>query len=138
VLAIGSLVKGQFCCNECTPFDCETVPIYVHRENVVPYSQQCSKCRILIIDGLKSSKDGSPLNLFPIPERDPEIFDAQVLYQFRKNMHKANLDKDLEAFDSIQKEMFRKFVAAFVVGKIKLDKYETTILYNTLFVDYQR
>jgi hypothetical protein len=53
-------------------------------------------------------------------------------------MHKANLDKDLEAFDSIQKEMFRKFVAAFVVGKIKLDKYETTILYNTLFVDYQR
>ncbi len=57
---IGYLSNGQFHCTGCaTDTHCPVYPV-----NIGIYSQQCARCKRLIVDGVKKSADNSPLNLF--------------------------------------------------------------------------
>jgi hypothetical protein len=60
---IGYLVNGYFVCITCSHRDARDCPVY--RCNVAPYSQQCSSCGRLAVDGARSV-DGSPFSLFDV------------------------------------------------------------------------
>jgi hypothetical protein len=61
---VGYLINGRWICKDC-PKPTEELTCKVYYINIRPYSQQCARCRRLIVDGWKTSKDGvSPLNLF--------------------------------------------------------------------------
>ncbi len=61
----GHLVKGKFKCERCTLKHNLTYPdaIAVYPVNILPYSQACTECGLLIFDVWQSRK-GGPLCLF--------------------------------------------------------------------------
>jgi hypothetical protein len=61
---VGFLLNGSFLCPDCA-VKTSTVPhlVPVYRVNIGIYSQACSACKRLLVDGVKR-RDGSPLNLF--------------------------------------------------------------------------
>lgn len=76
-IPIGYLVDGKFACTDCAevPTDNEFgrdaylfedgkhhCPVY--RINIGIYSQQCSICKKLVVDGVKKADGSGPLNLF--------------------------------------------------------------------------
>lgn len=64
-LVCGHLVKGKFLCERCTLEHELTYPaaIAVYPINIIPYSQVCSECG-LVVFSIWQSRKGGPLSLF--------------------------------------------------------------------------
>jgi hypothetical protein len=64
-LVCGHLIKGHFKCERCALKHGLTNPnaIAVYPVNILPYSQNCTECGLLIFNIWQSAK-GGPLNLF--------------------------------------------------------------------------
>lgn len=70
-LVVGKIVKGRFLCNKCAlKKDLNTpVAFSVYPVNILPYSQDCHDCGLVVFDMAKK-KEGGYLTIFekPLPE----------------------------------------------------------------------
>lgn len=64
-LVCGYLVQGKFLCSKCTLTKGLTYPnaIAVYPVNILPYSQICSECKLVVFNIWRSAS-GGPLSLF--------------------------------------------------------------------------
>lgn len=64
-LVCGHLVKGKFLCNRCTLEANLVYPdaIALYPINIIPYSQVCSKCGLVVFN-IWQARKGGPLSLF--------------------------------------------------------------------------
>lgn len=112
---IGYLIEGNFYCVPCTEKKSVTnIPIKVHAANIGQYSQQCSGCQKVIIDGFKNY-DGSPVNLLPFKKSTLSLEDWN---KRSKQLNAAVEIKDWEAAQNILNQAMADFLSALKADEI--------------------
>jgi hypothetical protein len=112
---IGFLVEGFFYCEGCCRTKnlvvkptSEPQPIPIYRVNIGQYSQRCSQCRKILIDGWLSR--GEPLSLFPVKDLPPNAFALEEWLALSNQIITAEMANDLEDAFSLMHTALHKFL----------------------------
>lgn len=115
---IGYLIGGKFFCKSCAKDHYPEIVekcIKVYKENILPYSQQCSRCRCTVVDGVREAVSGKPLSLFDVGEPNIEGFQFQFV-SLLTEMRKAEEEQDYEAAGSLEKKLVILYLDAVITA----------------------
>lgn len=103
------LVDGKPVCCKCVPENHENNPIPVQRENVHPYSQECSRCYNRCYVGAHTG------NMFPV-EYDKFVMNESIYTEYRRLFVEC-LPHNKPRAREIQVEFLERCLKAKVKGK---------------------